>query len=118
MKRIELYENAYREKRHSELGVVPMVYFSYFKSIESGDELLDFYDCIYDEYIEASVNQMRAVGIKQFTVSSGFSSVIKSIAKFCEYGCSVVGMTKTHSEHRNWTTGEYDEIPAILMQID
>jgi len=53
----------------------------------------------------------------EFTISSNFSGLIKTIATFEELGAKLDGIVKINSRFTDWKTGEHESIPAFKMSI-
>ncbi len=62
---------------------------AYLYSKEAGNDLPNFAEVIWDYDIEAILADCRKLGVKEFTISSTFSSLIETIAKFEELGCTL-----------------------------
>jgi len=60
---------------------------------------------------------MRAEGIKKFTISSTFSSLIETLAEFEKNGIYMNGLTTVNARYTDWKTGEQARIPAIKMEV-
>lgn len=118
MKHIELLDNAAANgTRYDEIGINRTFGEAYFTAFESGNELLDFAEVIWDEDIEAILENCRRFGIEKFTISSNFSSLTKTIARFLELGCNLEGMTEVKSRFTDWHTREKEILPAFLLSI-
>lgn len=56
-------------------------------------------------------------GIKEFTISSAFSSLIETLAEFEKNGIYMNGLTTVNARYTDWETGEHSRIPAIKMEV-
>ena len=88
MKRIELFERAIAEKARNlkYYGINSTMFWAYRKSMEAGNDSIDFGEVIWDEDIETITECMKENGITEFTVSSTFSSLITTLAAFEKHG--------------------------------
>ena len=84
MKEIRTFEAAIEQNTKSlmELGINGTLFWAYRTSKETGNELIDFNEVIGDYDIEEIAQTLRANDITEFTISSTFSSLIETIAKF------------------------------------
>lgn len=94
---IEAIENAKPGMRWEEIGCQWSLGQAYLYSKEAGNDLPNFADVIWDHDIEAILADCRKLGVKEFTISSTFSSLIETIAKFEELGCTLDGIVKSRS---------------------
>lgn len=120
MKEIRTFEKAIEEKARNlkDAGINPTLFWAYRTSKEeSGNDLIDFNEVIWDYDIQPIVEECRALGIEKFTISSTFSSLIPTLAEFEKQGCKMEGLTQVKSRHTDWQTGKRAEIPAILMSL-
>ena len=119
MKEIKIFEDAIRNgaKSLKELGINHTLFWVYRASKESGNDLIDFSEVIWDYDIEDIISTLRENGLTEFTISSTFSSLIPTLAEFEKRGCRMAGLTEVKSSHRNFRTDEYDLIPAIKMSL-
>lgn len=118
MKKIKLYEEALANRKNpEEMGINPSLLLAYRDARESGNELIDFNEVIWEEDIEGIVNVLKANNFEAFTISSTFSSLTKAIAAFEEQGCKLAGMTEVKSRFKDWQTGEYEMLPAFLIKV-
>lgn len=118
MKHIELLDRAAENKmKFEEIGVNRTFCAAYFAGLESGNELPDFAEVIWEEDIEAILDDCRKFGFRQFTVSSTFSSLTQTIASFIRLGCKLEGMTEVKARYNDWRTGEKEIRPAFLLSL-
>lgn len=82
MKEIRTFEAAIEQSATSleELGINATLFWAYRTSKETGNELIDFNEVIWDYDIEEIAQTLRANGITEFTISSTFSSLIETLA--------------------------------------
>ena len=115
---IDAIENAIRARSGmswKQLGFNPTFGQAYLYSRDAGNDLLNFADTIWDNEIPAILEDCHRTGITAFTISSTFSSMVKTIAEFERHGCHLQGMTEINSNMESWDTGEKERIPAFKM---
>ena len=119
MKEIKTFEAAIKQNAKSleELGINATLFWAYRTSKETGNELIDFNEVIWDYDIEEIAQTLRANGITEFTISSTFSSLIETLAAFEKQGISMTGLTTVKARYTDWKTGEHALIPAIKMTV-
>ena len=116
MKTIELLEKmAARNARYSEENINATFGQAYFTAKKSGNETIDFSETIWNNEIPEIVENLGRFGIKEFTISSTFSSLIETLAEFEKHGFKMNGLTTVNAEYRDWETGELKKVPAIRM---
>ena len=65
----------------------------------------------------------RRFGIKEFTISSTFSSLILTIAELQKKGCKLDGLVEINSRYDDWRAGlngsesRKERIPAFKMSL-
>lgn len=96
---------------HTTLG------WAYFKSLEAGNDLPDFNDVIWEKDIPEILAGCRKYGIKEFTISSTFSGLTKTIAALEDAGCHLDGLVRIKG-HKDVWTGEREIIPAFKMTVN
>lgn len=117
MKKIELFERAIAEQAKSlaEYGINYTAFWAYRKSIEAGNDLIDFNEVIWDEDIDPIAETFQENGISEFTISSTFSSLIPTLAAFEKHGFKMIGITEVNATYTDWQTGKRAKVPAIRM---
>jgi len=117
MKKIELFERAIAEQAGSlkDYGINGTLFWAYRKSIDAGNEKIDFSEVIWDYDIEEIANCLKENGICEFTISSTFSSLISTLAEFQKHGFQMAGLTEVNANYTDWQTGERAKVPAIRM---
>ena len=118
MKKIEAFENAIATqcKDLNAAGINPTAFWAYRHTQRNGNELIDFSEVIWDEDIEAIADTFAANGINEFTISSNFSGLIKTLVAFEKHGFKMVGTTEVNANYTDWQTGEFAKVPALRMQ--
>ncbi len=84
---------------------------AYDDSISNTNDYLNFYYAIEEKDIEPIVDACRKNGIKEFTISSTSSGVIKTLEAFEEQGCKVCGLARANKSYGRET------VPAIKLQV-
>ena len=118
MKKIAAFENAIANqvKDLRAEGINPTAFWAYRTSCHCGNDLIDFNEVIWDEDIEAIAATLDANGITEFTISSTFSGLIKTLVGFENAGYKMAGTTKVNANYTDWATGEYAKVDALRMQ--
>lgn len=119
MKEIKVFEEAKvaNVKNLREAGINPTMYRAYFSSKESGNDLIDFHEVIWEEDIPEIVRICRENDIREFTISCPFSSLIETLAEFEKRGCKMFGLMQVKATYTDWQTGKNAVIPAIKMVL-
>ena len=118
MKKINLFERAIAEQAGNlkDWGINGTAFWAYRKSIDAGNDLIDFSEVIWDDDIDAIVQTFTDSGITEFTISSTFSGLIATLAAFDKQGFKMAGITEVNANYTDWVTNERAKIPAILMK--
>ena len=114
---IEAIENAKPGMRWEEIGCHWTLGQAYLYSKEAGNDLPNFAEVIWDYDIEAILEDCRKLGVKEFTISSTFSSLIETLAAFEKQGISMAGLTTVKARYTDWKTGKHALIPAFKMTV-
>lgn len=115
--KVEAIENAKTGMSWKEIGVNWTLGQAYLYSKEAGNELPNFAEVIWDDDIEEILTDMKKTGIKEFTISSTFSSLINTIARFEELGCTLDGIVKVHERYTHFGSDKHELIPAFKMTV-
>ena len=119
MKHIKLFEEALaNSKDPKEMGINPSLLWAYRDARESGNELIDFNEVIWEKDIEEILKGLKENNFDAFTISSTFSGLSQTIAAFEEQGCKLAGMTEVNSRFKDWQTGEPETLPAFLIEVE
>ena len=118
MKKIAAFENAITNqvKDIREEGINPTAFWAYRTSLACGNELIDFSEVIWENDIEAIAATLEANDITEFTISSNFSGLIKTLVAFEKAGFKITGTTQVNANHTDWQTGKYAKVDALHMQ--
>ena len=125
MKEIRTFEEAIEQNARSlkELGINGTLFWAYRTSKETGNELIDFNEVIWDYDIDPILENCRRFGIEAFTISSTFSSLILTIAELQKRGCKLDGLVEINSRYDDWRAGldgserRKERIPAFKMSL-
>ena len=117
MKKIEAFEQAIENKvpNLKEVGFNPTLFWAYRTCEETGNEKIDFNECIWENEIEDIANCLKANDIFEFTISSTFSSLIETLAEFQKYGFQMAGLTEVNARYNEVGSDKKKRIPAIRM---
>lgn len=118
MKKIAAFENAITNqvKDIREEGINPTAFWAYRTSLACGNDLIDFNEVIWENDIEAIAATFEANDITEFTISSNFSGLIKTLVAFEKHGYKMTGTTQVNASHIDWQTGEHAKADALLIQ--
>ncbi len=113
---IEKFENAEASgKTLQKLGINRDVYWDYKSSTEVGNELINFYDMIDEEDAEDIIKCCRENGVKEFTISSNFTGMIRVVVMALEsHGYHLNDTAMINRDHLRI---DAKQIPAIKMEI-
>lgn len=118
MKEIKAFEEAKASgARLSDTGINHTIFWAYRECEETGNELINFSEVIWDKDVEAIIKTCNENEITEFTISSNFSGLITTLAAFEKLGCRMNGLTEVNARHTDWQTGEKERIPAIRISL-
>ena len=118
MKKIEIFEKAMNDGGSlKDYGINSTLFAAYRDCQETGNDNIDFNGVIWDYDIEAILADCRKLGVKEFTISSTFSSLIETIAKFEELGCTLDGIVTVKERYTHFGSDEHALIPAFKMTV-
>ena len=113
-------QKAYREFRE-ELEEKEPAYTRFFRDYEDaqerGNACIDFSECIWEKEIPQMVADLKRFGITEFTLSSTYSSIVKTAWFFEQNGCNLEGMEEINGHSRDFETGDYEKVPAFKFRI-
>ena len=117
MKKITAFENAIANqvKDIRAEGINATTFWAYRKSIDAGNDLIDFSEVIWDEDVEPIAETFRQNGITEFTISSTLSSLIATLPAYDKQGFKMAGITQVNANYTDWMTNERAKVPAIRM---
>lgn len=87
---------------------------TYKSSREASNELINFSDLIDEEDAEAVINCCRENNIKEFTISSNSTGMIRSIMALEAQGCRLIGTTMINRDNLRI---DAKQIPAFKIEI-
>ncbi|MBO4405979.1 MAG: hypothetical protein J5821_04575 [Alphaproteobacteria bacterium] len=112
---IEKFETAEASgKTMKELGINRDVYWAYKRSTEAGNDLINFYDMIDEEDAEDIIKCCRENGVKEFTISSNSTGMIRAIMALEAHRCHLNG---TAMVNRDNLRIDAKQIPAFKIEI-
>jgi len=118
MKKIEAIERVldnYAAEKES--GINHLLVKCYRNTQESGNEILDIDEIIWEHDYDELVRDLRRFGITEFTISTTFSGVFNAMEALIERGCTLEGMTRVYERFPSWMGGEHEQKPAMLMKV-
>ena len=117
MKKIEAFEKAIENKIPNlrEAGINPTLFWAYRTLEETGNERIDFNECIWEHEIEDIAKCLKENGIYEFTISSTFSSLIETLAEFQKHGFKMAGLTEVNARYTSIGSDEKAKLPAIRI---
>ena len=114
---VKAIENAKPGMKWEDIGCHWTLGQAYLYSKEAGNDLPNFAEVIWDNDIETILADCRKLGIKEFTISSTLSSLIETIARFEELGCTLDGIVKVRERYTHFGSSEHALIPAFKMTV-
>lgn len=117
MIRIETFETAIANqvKDLRAEGINPTAFWAYRNSCRCGNDLIDFNDVIWDEDIQAIAETFDTNGITEFTISSNFSGLIRTLVAFEKLGFKMDGTTQVNAPYKSWGSDEWSKVDALRM---
>ena len=115
--RVEALETAAAEGQDWRFMIHTALGWAYLNSLEAGNELPDFNSLIWEKDVEEILAGMRHFGIREFTISSPYSNLPKTLAAFEKHGAKVDGMTEVKGVHKDLITDEHEILPAIKLSL-
>ena len=79
--------------------------------------LLDISGSFWPKEIPAMIEEMKAEGISEFTISDSRCNVTEILAVFEDNGAKLQGLTRIETGFKNFETDEPEMKPAFLMKI-
>ena len=114
-------QKAYREFQE-DLEEKEPAYTRFFRDYEDaqerGNACIDFSECIWEKEIPQMVADLKRFGITEFTLSSTYSSIVKTAWIFQQNGCSFEGMEEIKGHCRDFETGDYEKVPAFKFKVN
>ena len=97
-------------------GVNYEIHRAYQKSKKMGKDLIDFNELIWPNDIEAIVNTLKALDVKEFTIYCRSTNLIDCLVIFEKFNCKMSGLTQVKT---GWKLmdGSQETITALKMRI-
>ena len=113
---IAAIENAKKGQSWKEIDCNFTLGQAYLYSKDAGNELPNFAEVIWDYDIETILNDCRRLGVKEITISSTYSNLITTMARFEELGCTLDGIVKIRERyaHVSFENGQPKEEHAMI----
>ena len=113
---IPAIEKVIAERASSAEGNINIrLFWAYKHSLEAGNDLINFYDVIWERDIEGIVENLNYYKINEFSLSSNFSGLITILAEFDKHGFTVAGIIEAKETYIDLTTNERPVSKAIRM---
>ena len=93
-------------------------YRAYADAQNRSNACIDFSECIWEKEIPQMVADLKRFGITEFTLSSTYSSIVKTAWIFQQNGCSLEGMEEIKGHCRDFETGDYEKVPAFKFKVN
>jgi hypothetical protein len=118
MEKIKLFEDFKHKEIHDFFndGINPTMYWAYRKSCAAGNDILDFNDVIWEHDIQPIVDTCNNVGITEFTISSQFTGLLKTIHELDKRGFKTVGVTEVRASYMDFYKQDNAIVPAVHIR--
>jgi hypothetical protein len=118
MEKIKLFEDFKHKEIHDFFndGINPTMYWAYRKSCEAENDILDFNDVIWEHDIQPIVDTCNKVGITEFTISSNFTGLLKTIYELDKRGFKTVGVTEVRANYMDFYKQDKAIVPAVHIR--
>lgn len=94
-----------------------LLFNAYYKSVwRDENEVIDFSEFIWADYVPEIVDAMIEHGVKDFTISSDMAGIQHVIAEFMDNGAIITGMKNVYTSITD-IRGNKDTVPAFMMHI-
>ena len=93
------------------------VFKMYENAQDRGNEYIDLHDNIWDKDVAPLIERLRKAGIRKFTSSSTWSSMVGTAWLFVQNGCKLEGMTEINGTCTAFMSDEYERVPAFVFSI-
>jgi hypothetical protein len=118
MKKISILEAVLKgEVKCKDAGIPYVIATAYDCAKQNGNKMLCLQDTIWDQDVPAIVEFMRNNGIKKFAIASAQSSMIETLGIFQENGVKIKGVETMKSRHKKFWSDEFEDIPAMVMEV-
>ena len=118
MEKIKLFEDFKNKEVHDFFndGINPTMYWAYRKSVSAGNDILDFNDVIWEHDIQPIVDTCNKVGITEFTISSNFTGLLRTLYELDKRGFKVVGITEVRANYMDFYKEDKAIVPAVHIR--
>ena len=118
MQKIKLFDDFYAKdvKDFFNEGLNPTMYWAYRKSCDAENDILDFNDVIWEHDIQPIVDTCNKVGITEFTISSNFTGLLKTMYELSKRGFNVVCTTEVRANYMDFEKQDKAIVPAVLIR--
>lgn len=118
MEKIKLFEDFRCKEVHDFFndGINPTMYWAYRKSCDAENDILDFNDVIWEHDIQPIVDTCNKVGITEFTISSNFTGLLKTMYELEKRGFKVVSTTEVRASYMDFEKQDKAIVPAVLIR--
>ena len=118
MEKIKLFEDFKHKEIHDFFndGINPTMYWAYRKSCDAGNDILDFNEVIWEHDIQPIVDTCNKVGITEFTISSQFTGLLKTIHELDKRGFKTVGVTEVRASYMDFYKQDNAIVPAVHIR--
>lgn len=118
MENIKLFEDFKRKASHNfkEEGINSTMYWAYMKSLDAENELLDFNDVVWEHDIDPIVDTCNKLGVTEFTISSNFTGLLKTMYELDKRGFKVIGIREVKATYMDYPKNERAIIPAVHIR--
>ena len=100
-----------------ELGMNLTLFWAYKKSKLAGNDIINFYDVIWNKDIDEIAKNLRENGVTEFSISSNFSGLITTLAEFEKHGYTMAGIIDVTETYTDLTTNKPAVAKAVRMVL-
>lgn len=118
MYKIKLFEDFKHKEIHDfrKCGINSTMYWAYMKSLDAENEILDFNDVVWEHDIDPIVDTCNKVGITEFTISSNFTGLLKTMYELDKRGFKVVGIKEVNATYMDYHKNARAIVPAVHIR--
>ena len=118
MQKVDRLDQIIKEEAFENCGISCNVLRAYCESIDRNLDEIDFSFITYETKISEIVENLRACGVKSFTLSDQSTALMSELHEFLNAGCKLVGSTEVRmSAYPNHRTKQFDMKLALKFQI-
>ena len=104
-------------KTVEELGMNLTLFWAYKKSKYAGNDIINFYDVIWNKDIDEIAKNLKDNGVTEFSVSSNFSGLIITLAEFEKHGFTMAGIIDVTETYTDLKTNKPAVAKAVRMVL-